>query len=127
MPYVESLTEADVEFGEHLWEALRLSPTFPINGMFWLFRLESGVWHLVIATTRVDLVGPRIAYAELAELTKRLDASQISRIELIGATHPYYQALRSVFGQAPFVAGTRFGNTQIGGMFIDDAYLYGIR
>ena len=129
MPYVEALTGMDVEFGKRLWQALRFHKTFPVNGMFWLFRLESSVWHLAIATPRVDIVGPRNAYAELANLTQDLftDSAQIARIELISPKAPIYQALRSVFGQTESVAGVRLGNTQIGGMFIDDAYLYEIR
>jgi hypothetical protein len=129
MPYVEALTDMDVEFGKRLWQTLRLSQTFPVNGMFWLFRLESAVWHLVIATPRVDIVGPRNAYAELVHLREGLfaDSAQIARVELISPTNPLYQGLRSVFGHTASVEGARLGNTQISGMFIDDAYLYEIR
>jgi hypothetical protein len=38
-----------------------------------------------------------------------------------------YEALRSVFAQTASVEGARLGNTQVGGMFIDEAYLYEIR
>ncbi|HEY6348525.1 MAG TPA: hypothetical protein VI636_03855 [Candidatus Angelobacter sp.] len=127
--YVEALTAPDIEFGKRLWESLRTNTAFPINGILWLFRLQSGEWHLMIATSRVDAVGPKDAYAELASFTKSISASwsQLPRIELISPRHPFYQALRSVFGETTSVEGARLGNTQIGGMYIDDAYLYEIR
>ena len=129
MAYVETLTGTDIEFGKRLWQSLRTNKTFPTSGVLWLFQLESSEWHLLIATPRVDAVGPRNAYAELAEITKRnpADSGQLLRIELISPKHPFYQALRSVFGQTASVEGARLGNTQIGGMYIDDAYLYEIR
>jgi hypothetical protein len=129
MAYVETLTGADIEFGNTLWRLLRTNRSFPINGILWLFQLQSGDWHLLIATPRVDTVGPKNAYAELSNITKSIvtDSTQLLRVELISPKHPFYQALRSVFGQTASVEGTRLGNTQIGGMYIDDAYLYEIR
>ncbi|HMC30945.1 MAG TPA: hypothetical protein VKL99_08920 [Candidatus Angelobacter sp.] len=129
MKYVEALTGIDVEFGRKLWQSLGEKKTFPFQGIFWLFQMEPGIWHLFIATPRVDAVGPRNAYAELTEITKHIsaDSDQLFKIELISPKHPLYQALRSVFGQTASVAGTRLGNTQIGGIYIDEAYLYEIR
>lgn len=129
MAYLEALTAPDIEFGKTLWQSLRASRTFPTSGAFWLFRLESGVWHLVIATSRVDAVGPKNAYSELAPITKHIpaDSGQFFKIELISPKDPFYQALRSVFGDTASVEGVRLGNTQIGGMYIDDAYLYEVR
>jgi hypothetical protein len=129
MAYVETLTGIDIEFGKKLWQSLRSNKTFPFQGIFWLFQMESSIWHLLIATPRVDAVGPRNAYAELAEITKHIstDSNQLFKIELISPKHPFYQALRSVFAQTASVEGTRLGNTQIGGMYIDEAYLYEIR
>jgi len=76
----------------------------------------------------VDEVGPRKAYEELARITRRIpaDSQRLLKIELISPKQPFYQALRSVFGQTASAEG-RLGNTQIGGMYIDDAYLYEIR
>jgi len=83
MAYVEALTGPDIEFGRTLWHALRASGGFPINGMFWLFEPESSEWNLIIATPRVDRVGPKNAYAELADITKQVPANstQLLRIE----------------------------------------------
>jgi hypothetical protein len=127
--YAEALTGTDIEFGKGLWHALRGGKKFPADGALWLFQSDSGEWHLLIASPRVDEVGPRKAYEELAEITQRIpaDSTQLLRIELISPRLPFYQALRSVFGKTASVEGARLGNSQIGGMYINDAYLYEIR
>ncbi len=129
MAYVEALTGADIDFGKVLWQALRRNKTFPANGALWLSHSDSDAWHLLIATPRVDEIGPRKAYEELSNITQRLSANsdQLSRIELISPRQPLYQALRSVFGKTASVEGARLGNTQIGGKYINNAYLYEIR
>lgn len=129
MAYVEVLTGTDIDFGKSLWHALRGNKVFPADGALWLSQSESDAWHLLVATPRVDEIGPRKAYEELSKLTQRLPANseQLSRIELISPRQPFYQALRSVFGKTASVEGARLGNTQIGGMYINDAYLYEIR
>jgi len=128
MAYVETLTGPDIEFGKLLWQALRGSKKFPVNGALWLYQSESDEWHLLIATPRVDQVGPRKAYEELSDVTRRIpaDLAQLLRIELISPKQPFYVALRSVFGETASVEGARLGNTQVGGMYINDAYLYEI-
>lgn len=119
----------DVEFGKQLWQVLRRSTKFPMCGVLWLFESGFNEWRLLIASPRVDEVGSRQAYGELSRTTKTVRASedQFLRLVLISPTAPFYQALRSVFGKTASVEGTRLGNTQIGGMYIDDAYLYEIR
>jgi hypothetical protein len=127
--YVEALTGTDIEFGKGLWNTLRGQKQFPAHGALWLYQSDSDEWHLLIATPRVDEVGPRKAYEELADITRRIpaDSTKLLRIELISPRLPFYQALRTVFGKMASVEGARLGNTQIGGMYINDAYLYEIR
>ena len=129
MAYVEALTGTDIDFGKLLWNALRGNKLFPADGVLWLSQSESDPWHLLVATLRVDEVGPRKAYEELSKITQRLpaDSGQLSRVELISPRQPFYQALRSVFGKTASVEGARLGNTQIGGKYINDPYLYEIR
>lgn len=129
MSYVETITTADLEFGHKLWDALRDNRKFPISGMLWLFEPDAGQWHLVIASPVVDKIGPRNAYRALAEATKNIPASgdQLLKIELVSPKHPLYEAIRSVFGQAASVEGSRLGHSYVGGIYVEDAYLYGVR
>lgn len=128
MPYVDALTTWDIDFGRQLWQALRQNTNFPADGVFWLLDSENG-WRLLVATPRVDKVGRRKAYEELGDLTRGVvpGASHSLLVELVSPKTPLYQALRSVFGKTASVEGARLGNTQIGGMYVDDAYLYEIR
>jgi hypothetical protein len=68
MPYVEALTTWDIDFGKELWNALRENKVFPAHGVLWLLEPENG-WRLLVATRRVDEVGRRKAYEELANIT----------------------------------------------------------
>ena len=129
MAYVEALSGTDIDFGKSLWQALRGNKKFPADGALWMSRSESDAWHLLVATPRVDEIGPRKAYEELLRVTQLIPAisEQFSRIELISPQQPFYQDLRAVFGKTASVEGSRLGNTQIGGRYIHDAYLYEIR
>ena len=128
MPYVDALSSWDIDFGRQLWLALRNNRTFPADGLLWLLESENG-WRLLVATRKVDEIGRRKAYEELAGITRGVvpGASQPLRIELISPRNPLYEALRAVFGKTASVEGARLGNTQVGGMYIEDAYLYEIR
>jgi hypothetical protein len=69
MPYVDALTNWDIDFGKELWQALRQNRVFPAEGVFWLLDSENG-WRLIVATPRVDDVGRRKAYEELGNVTR---------------------------------------------------------
>ena len=129
MNYVETLNEADIEYGRKLWQLLRSNTNFPITGAFWLLEPEASEWRLIIASPKVDALGARDAYRELAEVTRGIPAGfgQLLKIELISPNHPMYQALRSVFGRTASVEGARLGGTQVAGTYIDGAYLYEVR
>ncbi|MFZ0955832.1 MAG: hypothetical protein WAN60_05790 [Candidatus Sulfotelmatobacter sp.] len=127
MTYTKTaLNDADIEFGRKLWQELSANPQFPVRGVWWLLE---GEWHLVIASEVVDKLGARDAYRKLAEVVPHAPAegSQLSRIDLIGTKHPLYQGLSSVFAKAASVEGARLGGSQVGGVYIEDAYLYGVR
>jgi hypothetical protein len=128
MPYVDALTTWDIDFGRQLWQVLRQNQIFPTNGVFWLLNSENG-WRLLVATPRIDTVGRQKAYEELGTITRGVisGSGHSLLVELISPKTPFYQALRAVFGKTASVEGARLGNTLIGGMYIDDAYLYEIR
>jgi len=129
MSYVTMLDGADIEFGRKMWQSLRTNRDFPVCGIFWLLEPETGEWHLVIASPKVEVLGPRDAYRELAAVTHDIpaDSQQLLKIELISPKNPTYEGLRSIFGKTAPVEGARLGNTMVGGTFIDGAYLYEIR
>jgi len=126
-PYIATgLSEADVEFGRKLWRKFRASKQFPVAGMLWLLDSE---WHLLIASPIVDEMGSRDAYRKLAGLVRLApsDHPRLWMVQLVSPRYPLYEALRSVFGKTASVEGVRLGGSQVGGMYIEDAYLYGVR
>lgn len=124
-----ALSHTDIEFGKRLWCELRDNRRFPVRGMFWL--LEEGSWRLVIASDVVSKVGPRDAYRKMDEVVRLVPtdsySSQLLRIKLISPENAVYEALQSVFAKTASVEGARLGGSQVGGMYIEDAYLYGVR
>jgi hypothetical protein len=127
MSYIQTLTEPDIEFGKRLLESLR-NNKFPVVGVLWLLEAESDDWLLVIATPRVDAIGPRDAYRELAEATSDVPANsgQLLKIKLISPNQTFYKELQKVFGHNSSVEGIRLANTSIGGTYVDSAYLYDV-
>src|SRR5271155_5778862 len=98
MAIIVDLTGTDMDFGKVLWNVLRQNKKLRASGALWLFQPEAGEWHFVVATPRVDEVGPRKAYEELSDITRQIsvDASKLLKIELISPREPFYEALRSV-------------------------------
>lgn len=129
MAHVEGLSAEEKQFGKDLWDALRRQSAFPVTGALWLFDAERSGWKLVIASPRVEEIGARDSYRELAEATKAIPATgaQLLQIELVGPNDPTYTALRSVFGQAYSVEGARLNHSLVNGIFVEDAYLYEVR
>jgi hypothetical protein len=129
VPYIETLTGADVEFGKRLWDALRENRDFPTAGMFWLFEPGASEWHLMVASPLVDKLGPRDAYRVLSQVSRDVpaDSAQLLKIELISPRQALYEALRKVFAKTKSVEGARLGGSQVQGMYVEDAYLYGVR
>ena len=129
MNYVETLDGADIEFGRRLWQSLRDNQDFPIQGVLWLLEPEAREWLLIIASPKVDTLGPLNAYRELAEATRDIPSGfgQRFKIELMSPRHPFYQALRTLFAHTASVEGARLGNTQVDGTYIEGAYLYEVR
>lgn len=126
-PYITTgLSVADIEFGRKLWLELSASSEFPIAGMLWLLENE---WHLLIASPVVDKLGPRDAYRKLYASVRLApdDHPRLLRVQLTSPKSSLYEALRSVFGKAASVEGARLGGSQVEGIYIEDAYLYGVR
>jgi hypothetical protein len=126
-PYVTTgLTDADIDFGKKLWDEFRANEQFPFSGMLWLLDSE---WHLLIASPVVQELGPRDAYRKLSEVVHLApnDQPRLWRVQLISPKNFLYEELRKLFAKkADSIEGTRLGGSQIGGTYVEDAYLYGL-
>jgi len=128
MASVLSLTQPDLDFGKRLGAVLR-EVKFPYQGLFWLYDDERDDWQLVIATSRVDEIGPRGTYLELSQATSKAGGNgfQLTRVTVMSPEDPLYKALRSVFGSTASVEGARLRYTTVNGIVVPEAYLYEIR
>lgn len=126
--YVASLTSSDIEFGKQV--ATRLRETgFQVQAVLWLYDDGADDWRLVIATDAVDRLGPKRTYLELLRRIPDISASnfQRMRIEVVSPNVALVEALRSVFGDAESVEGSRLQDTVVNGVRVPQAYLYEVR
>jgi hypothetical protein len=101
---------------------------FPMTAALWLLQKERGDWKLVIATPLRDKLGAMGAYDRLNSVLFKEGLNPIDiPIRLEGSRHPLIKALRKIFGKAASVEGMRLGLQSIGGVWIDDAYVYRIK
>lgn len=127
MPYVTTLTEADLEFGKHVAEQLR-TKEFPFDGVFWLYDEDADDWQLVIATSLVDRNGRQEAYLRLGQIISNTPRSdfRILNITVMSPQAPLFSALRKKFATSKSVEGVRLQHHVVNGVLIPAAYLYEI-
>jgi hypothetical protein len=104
------------------------------KAVFWLFRSESGVWRLVVATPLVDNEGPRKAYdtiarildkAKLPDDRKLSEELSIIRISALGLRDPLVKAFRKAFHtKRNDISWIHVFDSVLDGMHVDDAYIY---
>jgi hypothetical protein len=121
-----SLVGPDVELGENILRSLDAAK-FPLTVALWRFKEEEGRWTLVLGTPLYDKSGPFEAYMQLtAALPTGATLGELP-IRLEGNRNPLVRSLRKIFGKAASVEGMRLGLQSIGGVWIDDAYVYRIK
>lgn len=128
MPYVTTLTEADLDFGKQVGQRLR-EKEFPFDGVFWLYDEDADDWRLMIVTNLVDQEGRQEAYLRLGRIisdTPRSDLRVLSIVVMSPHT-PTFIALRKTFATGKSVEGVRLQHHFVNGVLIPAAYLYEIR
>jgi hypothetical protein len=122
-----TLVGPDLALGREILRGLD-AEGFPITAALWLLQKERGDWKLVIATPLRDKLGAMGAYDRLNSVLFKEGLNPIDiPIRLEGSRHPLIKALRKIFGKAASVEGMRLGLQSIGGVWIDDAYVYRIK
>jgi hypothetical protein len=124
-----TLVGPDLALGKDILRTLDAAD-FPVSVALWLLRKERGDdWELVLATSLRDKLGAHEAYLRLIKtLSKEASvASSDVPIRLESNRRPLIRALRKTFGKAASVEGMRLGLQSIGGVWIDDGYVYRIK
>src|SRR5262249_5677567 len=100
---------------------------FPVVVALWRFFPEEAEWRLLIASPKVNELGPLGAYKAIQEvLIERQIEIPLRRISAVGPDEPLVTQ-RRIFARtdpAPFIGGTFFQKVVIGEMYIEGAYVY---
>ena len=122
-----SLVSSDLEFGNATLAALDAAH-FPVTVAFWQYSEDDGDWTLVLGTPLYEKFGAKEAYLRLiaALSTKKPIALSELPLRLEGNRSPLIKGLRKLFGKAASVEGMRLGGHSVGGVWVDDAYIYRI-
>lgn len=102
------------------------SSQFPVSLAFWMNPAGTDVWYLYIVTPAIDGVSADQAYREVSRLygTGRFPWLDRFQIKLLGANSDMAQHALTIRNRYPAPLPTRIGDTSIGGLEIDEAYLY---
>lgn len=124
-----SLVEADVLAGKRLVIALSVSPyssDFKLQAAFWFYDHESQEWRLFLATPLVDEFGSLAAYKNLQQPLRSIQPTDLSleNISVSSPRKPLVKAIKRASRIANGAEGIRLTRNTIGGMYIEDAYVY---
>lgn len=123
----ESLSDPMIRAGAKLIERLDLEKS-QVKSAFWLYISDEKVWKLMVASPLVDSEGPRkfykriVAANESAEIDE--DIISLNDIGVTGTSHQIVQLLKIAVATDDEISGIRFSRNTIGGVFIEDCYIY---
>lgn len=124
----DTLVDQQIDDGQKLVEKL-LRRGFEVTAAFWLKASEDGKWRFYLIAPVVDTVG-------LAEAARRLHPAIYAaphsvwisplEINLIGPSHPLAKGVIAMQDRfpAPATVPIRYRGNYLGGVSVEDAYLY---
>ncbi|MCX6594440.1 MAG: hypothetical protein NTZ56_23240 [Acidobacteria bacterium] len=123
----EALVDIDVVRGRELLDALDQAKV-PVPVAFWLRNEEYDEWRLILATPWYGPKGSPNPFLDLARAIPHKDhLIDDLHVALKTMQNPLIKSLRSIFGRTKSVEGMRLGAQMIGGIWVDDAYVYRIK
>jgi hypothetical protein len=98
----------------------------PVQAAFWVKEAESNQWFLYIAGDQIDDSNFDLAYSEVLRLLlgapeRWLDPFQV---KVIGVNHPVAQAVMEIQQKYPRNLATRYYGRQLGGLSVEEVYIY---
>jgi hypothetical protein len=120
-----ALVSHDIEVGRRIVAALTRA-SIPVNVYLWAFIPQLNEWQFMVATPLVDTKGPRAAYGDVERALQKegiLEQVPLRRIFLKSPSDKVLKSLEKESKSVPHEA-FRVVNEQIGGSFVDDAYVY---
>src|SRR3712207_2306588 len=93
------LVERDIEEGRKLLDLVDAAD-IPVVAAYWLYRIESGRWRLVLATPLVETVGSTYVYRRLREMFEAgagVDVA-LDDVSVVGPRDPIASGLHRIPG-----------------------------
>jgi len=118
-----TLVEPDIRLGEEILSVLDRAG-FPVRVALWLQEREDDPWELRMASPRYKEPD---AHRQLVDALERDLPGWDVKIRLVDSRDPLIKALRKAFSKCASVHGMRLGLQTIGGLWINDAYIYRIK
>lgn len=120
-----TLVEMQIEDGQRLVDELR-SRNFDVTAACWLKDSEEQHWFLYIASKVVDEKGVTAAYRDLHVAIGQILKLWVDpfEVKLISPTHPIAKDVLSIQQRYHAPIPTRYGGAELGGLSIDQAYIY---
>lgn len=122
------LVGPDIELGSEVVRALD-EAGFPLTVALWSFNEEAEGYQFVMGTPLYDKAGPRECYHRILAALSSWDPRVVHDIDMrvLGHKDLLIRGLRRTFGKTASVEGMRLGGQAIGGVYLDDAYVYRIK
>ena len=124
------LTSEMISAGADLLWQLEQSKFQVVAGL-WLYSADANRWRLLIASPKVRIKGPQVAYRTIQVAMRRLkgtaEAFSLGDITVVKDDDPLVRSLRKAVLTHAGVAGIRFSQNSINGHFIEDAYIYRVQ
>jgi hypothetical protein len=123
-----ALVGPDINLGS---EVLRLldAASFPLTVALWIFKDETGEWEFTIGSPLYDKAGGIQSYRRLLAALAPLDPNVLHDlpIRILSLKNPLIRGLRRALGKTAPGDGIRIGGHAVGGIWVDDGYVYRIR
>jgi hypothetical protein len=97
----------------------------PVRVAFWLKDSE-GRWNLYVASDQVDDNNVDVAYGEVLRIAGQMRDPNFDpfQVKLIGAADPLANQVVAIRDRYPGRSPTRYHGHQLGGVSIEEAYIY---
>jgi hypothetical protein len=121
----EVLVDSRIDDGLKLLTALA-NEGFDVTVACWVKTSEEGLWFLYIGSTSVERGKIGDAYAVAYDCLSRIPyvSIELSDIKLVSATNPVAKDALAVRRRYPGRAPTRYHGKRLGGLSIEEAYIY---
>lgn len=121
------LSEQMISAGETLIKRLDDTDS-KVQAAFWILDIEQSIWKLTIVSPLVTIDGPKSYYRRINTINESAKPDEyivaLHDITVSGTDHYIVKAFKqSVLGKA-ILGNNRFGKNTIGGVYIEDMFLY---